>query len=304
MLLMPRVFMADARHKWRWALALGAVLSLALMTKLSALVLLAALGLAAGGQLALRPGSWRSRFARLKPWLLVPAVMLLATGWYFARNQRREGKLFVTSFDCKERSVVERSDRQPYWRRRPLEYYVGFTSDIYRYPYWPSGIKPRSLFFPVLLASTFCDYYDFYFSPPPRPGEPTVPVFRTPIRRTTLWLSCASVVAGTLVALATWAALLLVLWRNLRERRPEQWLLPSIPPLALLALLHFVTQYPFDNLGVVKGNYLLFAAPPLYACFGVALQWCWRRAWIRPLTVALALALVVTGAYSLYCRFG
>jgi 4-amino-4-deoxy-L-arabinose transferase-like glycosyltransferase len=305
MLLVLLIFRADGRRRWRLAGLLGICLALALMTKLSALVLLAAIAFGAAAEWLAGPPSLAARGRRAAPWLLAAAIVLAITGWYFARNQRLYGRPFVTSFECKERFQVTQNPiaQDSYFKRRPRDYYFGFTTDIYSFPYYPSGIKPRSHFFAVLTASAFSDYYDFYFGPRPLAGQPSVAVFRTPIRLTTFWLSRLSVAAGTLVLLATTAAWMLALAHALRRRSLDQLTLLLIPALALLAQLHFATQYPFDHLGVVKAAYLQFAAPPLAAAFGVAIWWCWRRgAATRVGAGLLALAVALTGAYSVYCR--
>jgi hypothetical protein len=122
-------------------------------------------------------------------------------------------------------------------------------------------------------------------------------------------LGCLSVVGGTVIALVTmiaWFGTWRRLWRRREDGEPDPRLALLIPPLiALVGLIHFVTKYPNDNFGPIKGTYLQFTAPVLCALFGVGVAWMWRRGgrvWRAAAVVALGGLALVT-AYSLHARF-
>src|SRR5205085_7782734 len=94
-------------------------------------------------------------------------------------------------------------------------------------------------------------------------------------------LGCLSVMGGTVVALVTllaWFGTMRALWRRRADGDPDPRLALLLAPFgAFLGLVHFVTKYPNDTLGPIKGAYLQFAAPVLCALFGVGVAWMWRR---------------------------
>jgi hypothetical protein len=55
---------------------------------------------------------------------------------------------------------------------------------------------------------------------------------------------------------------------------------------------------------VIKGVYMTFGAPPVYALYGVAVGWSRRRPERWPLFGLLLVALWLVGAYSVLCRLG
>jgi hypothetical protein len=289
-LLAPRLFCEGSRRRGMLlGCALGASLAAALLTKVSSLAIVGALGASLMIDRALR----RPR-RTLLPWVVAAVTVALLSGWYFARNYRDEGKLFLTSFDCKEKALVVDS------ARRTPAFYFGGSAEIYRHPYYPSGLEPEARFFPVFLASTFVDYYNYDFSPPPAPGDAFVLVNQHPLRPPALALGIASLAGGTLIALATAAAWLWVLVAAVRARDSARILLVLVPAFALLGQLYFATRYPYDHLGHIKGSFVQFAAPPLCALFGASVAHLWRR---RPAAaVVLLAALAMVAGYSIGCR--
>ena len=63
-----------------------------------------------------------------------------------------------TSTTSTRRSHSSACSAKPYLDRRTLGFFVGWSNSIFEYPYFPSA---RSRFLPVLIASTFVDYYNF-----------------------------------------------------------------------------------------------------------------------------------------------
>jgi hypothetical protein len=115
-------------------------------------------------------------------------------------------------------------------------------------------------------------------------------------------LSRLSAVGGTVIALGTAAAFVACLYFELRKRRWGIVALLLGAGLAMLSGLNFAIQYPLDDLGVIKGTYLQFGAPPLYAMFGVAVGWAQRKPsrWI--LLAVFLTSLWFVASYTLFCR--
>jgi hypothetical protein len=280
----------------RGAALTGLVLGLALLTKVSATTLVAAIGLVALLELL----QHRDPLRRLAPWLAALALIGATSGWYFARNHRLKGQYLLSSFDCFERNRALGIENIPYRDRRERDFVTHWSLEVHRDPYVPSATKPPR-FFPLLLASTFVDSYNFGFKPHPA-HEPYRIVNSQSLAPDLLWPSRLSFHGGLVIALVTVAAWLAVAWQALRRRRPDWQLFLAVPLLTLLAQLHFAWQYPFEFLGVVKGIYLQYGAPPLYALFGLGVAWLWRRPVGRPLAVVALASLGLVAGYTVYCR--
>src|SRR5205814_4423360 len=106
-------------------------------------------------------------------------------------------------------------------------------------PFFPTGLYPTPRFFPVLIASTFNDYYVFGYSDNGQPGPDRW------ISGASVTLGCLSVIAGTAIALITvlaWLGALRALWRRREDGEPDpRFALLLVPLAALLAQLHFAT---------------------------------------------------------------
>ncbi|MEP6654363.1 MAG: hypothetical protein ABJA82_13455 [Myxococcales bacterium] len=282
----PRSTASTATLPWGRALAFGVLLGLALLTKVSALAIIAALGIA----LVVRagwlfralwgtgdPAAWNALRKLFLVWLVVALAAASVAGWYCARNQRLHGKLFLSGFDGPDSELMQPLVKVPLLARRPARYYVCWSSDIYRYPYYPSGVVPTSCFWPQLVASSWVDFYRYGFSNGRGEGA-----LRTPIRQTAI----ASVIGGTVLgvcAAATTMVLLLWSWRR-RQAAPLALLL--MPVIALFGQMYFATAFPIDGQGMVKGLYMQFASPPLYATIGIAVAYLAASRPDRPLGVA------------------
>jgi hypothetical protein len=115
-------------------------------------------------------------------------------------------------------------------------------------------------------------------------------------------LSIGSVIGGASIALVTvvaWFVAWVTAWRRKEVVRP---LFLCVPLVAMLGQMHFGIQYPIDIVGPIKGVYMQFASPSLYALFGLAVAWLWKRPWARPLSVVQLIALAAVSAYTIYCR--
>jgi hypothetical protein len=302
MLLAAITLRREGRSRLGWAFALGVVAGLDLLSKISSLALIAAIGTTAILELLVNTtGGWRARTGRFAPFLLALVVAGATSASYLAHNQRLYGKPIVSSYDGRD-GITARSQFEhiPLWKRRPIAYLMCWTLDIYASPTWPSGYQPRPCLFPVLVATTFADYYNYHFAPVRRGDELRAHARPSP----TAWaLSRASVAAGTMVAAISvvgWFVLLIGAWRN---RAFDSIALILCPFFAVLGQIWYAWAYPADWEGPVKGTLLQYSMLPICAIFGIVICWCWRRgrAW-RLITVVGLLALGVVGGYTGYCR--
>jgi hypothetical protein len=295
--LAPRLFAGPSA--WRFGGWLGLILGLELLTKISALVVLGAIGIGAGFQLLFSPGDLRERGRRAMPFLLLLAVLFGVAGGYFMRNQWMYGKPFLAGFDGPDRVIAASRPLPSYLLRRPPAFYFGWSSRTFQ----PCAPRNQALrLFPALIASTFADYYNFRFAPMPPPGTPALICNYRPLRPPAFTLARWSQLAGCVIAVATFLSWLAAVLAVLRARRADYLVLLAAPLLALIGQVHFATVYPWDSEGVLKGAYLQFTAGPLFALFGLAVAWLWERRSTRLPAVLLLAALVPIASYTLWCR--
>lgn len=286
--------------RWRAALAAGGCLGLALLTKISGSVVLLSILCGAILELLLSRDSWTEKLRAALPFAAMLGLCVLLCGWFYARNVREHHKLFLTSFDLPfEEQHVAKSNRLPYLERRSLGYLFGWDSRIFVYPFHPTSIEPYPQFFPVAVASTFSDYWKFSFSglSVPERGGPSLEFDRI------VRASQFAVVGGTVIWIATSSAWLWVFAFAFRKRRFDELALLLVPLLTVASALHFAIANPVDYYGVVKGIYMQFGAPSLYALFGLSVAWTLAKPDRWPLFVALLSAFWCVTAYTMYCRF-
>ena len=279
LVLMLELLRTESARRWLVALALGLVVGLGLLTKISTLALVVAGGVAAMVELCwVARGGWRARAGRLLPWVGALFVTLAVSGWYLAHNQRTHGKVFLSGFDGIDAHWLAPLANTPYMDRRKANFFYGWTNDIYASPYCPTGVMPESYFWTPLVASTFVDYYSFGFAQrtPPVESYNSRPV---PVRAATL--SSFAVVGGTWIAITTMIAWLVAAVAVWRSKNVGHLLILLVPLTALLGQLHFAVKFAIDAQGPVKGAYMQFAAAPLYALFGIAATWGWKGAGAR-----------------------
>ncbi|HEX3903579.1 MAG TPA: glycosyltransferase family 39 protein [Polyangia bacterium] len=277
-------------------------LGLALITKVSATVLVLALLLALALDLWRAPESWRQALRlRWKPFAIGAAIVVALSGWFFVRNQVLYGQPAPTGYEGALRANQAPYEAIPYLYRRTAGFYWQWDGAIFGYPYAPIGYWPEPRFFPVLVASTFADYYSYMFATWAL-TTPSLLIAHRPIPVLAFDLSCLSVIGGTVIALLTllaWFGAVRALRRRPADPRP---VLLVAPLLALLGQMHFATKYPDDDFGPIKGAYLQFVAPILCGLFGLAVAWMWRRARARAGAVAALGALLLVLVYTVDCR--
>jgi hypothetical protein len=300
---MPRLLRVGGPR--RLAVGVGALCGLALLAKVSGVMLVAALAIAFAILLLRRPSVRGELLRRSGPAIAgVFGVAFAISGWFYLRNHVLYGKFVPTSYDSIAKASQEPFEKIPYLDRRTAGFFVGLSGDIVQDPYYPTvaGI-PSARFWPALTVTSFADYYVYGFAPLAAAGDPGVDRRGRLLSTAAFQLSRASVLGGVLIAFLTAATLLCCLWRLWRDG-DERLVLLLLPLLAIAGQLHFAVQYPDDGMGPIKGAYLQFAAGPLFAMFGLGIDWLWRRSRsTRLLALVGGGALAATAAYTFYCRF-
>jgi 4-amino-4-deoxy-L-arabinose transferase-like glycosyltransferase len=304
----PGAIAAARRGRVAPMVGLGLLLGLALMSKVSASVLVTSIGAGIGLEvLRARPPSSPRRALRARAAPLVAGALVLAAvaGPWFVRNRVLYGQTAPTAYEGAMKPNQAPYEKISYFDRRPIGFYLGWHLGIYARPIYSTGLKPEARFFPVLLATTFHDYYVFSYSGGGKYQAPSRSISGAGVT-----LGCMSLMAGTLIALVTviaWFGAVRALWRRKDDGEPDPRFALLLAPLgALLGQLHFATKYPNDNFGPIKGAYLQFIAPILCALFGVGVAWMWRRRarwWWRVAALVAMAAVLVVAAYSAHARF-
>ncbi|HET7539578.1 MAG TPA: glycosyltransferase family 39 protein [Polyangiaceae bacterium] len=302
MLLGAALFRRQPRKRWRLAAVAGVVLALSMLTKISAVVVVLALGTTALLEFLLARRRIRFRIAAALPLALTFGVCALGCGWYFARNLVEHHALFVTSFDLGESVFVAESNKIPYFLRRPADYVFGWTPAIFYFPYFGSAIEPRPQFFPVAVVSTFVDYWNYSFFGLEHLVQTPLHVSDGSLLPDVLRASQYGALGGTVIFVASTVAWVCAVVVALRRKAFAELSLLLVPPFMLLSALHFAVKYPVDRYGVVKGVYIQFGAPALFAAFGLAVSWSRKKADRWPLFGLLLASLWCVATYTVYCR--
>lgn len=215
----------------RRAVLLGGVLGLAVLTKFSALVVLATAGI------ALLVSGWRKhglRATALRNAAVVGVAALLCSGWYFVRNVYHHGRPIVIQSEL----VAQAMKQQGYGPSRPITRYLDVNPDIL--------LNPRH--FPPAFAAvgpaTFATiWYDPY-------GQTMDVTSRWARRFAWLLFGC-----GALISACAYVGLATAL-----ERR-QGWVVPlAVPTLLVLGLLTLASYLGFTyrvaTYSAIKGTYL------------------------------------------------
>jgi hypothetical protein len=265
LLLAALIFRRAASARWRMTLALGVLLGVAMLTKVSTVVVLGAIGLVAGLELLFSVEDWKIRAWNAARWAAMLAVCVSLSGWYYARNVRDFGKPFVVSFDLpSQQAYLSKVKGVPYLFRRPLGFFVSWDPVIYESPYAHATTGLYPTFFPTLVASTFVDYWGYGFCGAFGPQVPP-----RVLRASTRGDGRHGHLRGNRARLVRSGG------RYLQRRDWGSLVLLAAPLLALVSAIHYTIAYPLDQFGQVKGVYVQFASAPLYGMFGLAVAWAW-----------------------------
>ena len=308
LLLVPKVFPARGWRRWVLAAAVGVLVGFQLLTKITALAMILTLGLTLALELWFeRPrgmAAYKATLRRLAPWSAVIVVPVLMSGWYFARNVRTYHKVFVTGYDTTAKDLVTPALlKTSLLDRRTVGFYVGWDNDIFRMPYYPTGLGDHPRFLTTTIASTFVDYYNQSFSGLD-PDAPGLKVIRRSMTSQFVSTARFSMVGGTVLSIATVLAWLVCTRRMIARRDIESAYLLLVPLVMTVLALYTAVEYPFDGNGVIKGAYMQFGAPPLCGVCGLAFDWTLRRRYSWPLAALLVLSVVLVAAYTIHCRTG
>ena len=287
----------DSTQKiWPSAIGLAVALTAALLTKISGLLIAAAVAIGWGLTLV-RPVGPRRRSGPIA--LACLLAVAVATPVY-GRHREATGLWLPTSFERNEEGRQQQASLPPYLERRPARYYLGTSLfALLSAPHYPNVVDQFPM---VLLATTFVDYYNYSFVTPPPSVSQRVVNYRALAAHTETRMRW-SILGGLVLAMVTLVAYVLVVLVALRRWRIS-WLVPlSIPVAGVLGQLHYATKYPFDYMGLVKSLYLQFGWAPLFACFGVAVAWALADRRRAPVLLLSIVGLVAIGQYAIHGVF-
>lgn len=303
--LVPKAFSVEGRKRWWLAAAIGVVVSLQLLTKISALTAIAVIGGAVFLELVLpQPRAWRERIKRALPFTLVVLIPIVLTGWYFGRNVRDYGKPFISSFDShpEHKSMLTPFEGRPFLDRRPKGFLIGWDTKIFEWPYVATALNDDAQYPTAVTAATFVDFWNFRFAGIGPKVRALYSVNGTPLTPQTLRASRRSMWGGAAITFSILVAWVVCLVIAFRRRLFGELALLMLPALTLCLGAHFAIAYPLDYMGVIKSSYLQYGMSPLFGVFGLAYAWTLKRRITWPLFVLLTLSLWVVAAYSIYCR--
>jgi hypothetical protein len=301
LLIVPLVFRRHGGARWLPAMFVGLLLGVGMLTKISAFATLTAIGAGAGVELLLSKARLRARILDAAPWAGTLVVCVAVCGWYFGRNVREYGTPFVTSLDLPSQHwLVAEAGEKPLLDRRTVGFFLQPDRSMYVHPFAIINYGAHARLVPVAVGSTFVDYWGYGYQgfdyPFPREGR------KPRTQYATIGVARGATVGGTFIFFAAVAGYLAALRRTfgLRDYGRLTVLLVTLSMFA--ATVHFATAYPLDMYGVVKGVYMSFGAPPLYAAFGLTAGWAARARRRLPLFGILVASLLLVAAYSIYCR--
>ncbi|MFN2375847.1 MAG: hypothetical protein ABR538_04870, partial [Candidatus Binatia bacterium] len=247
------------------AAALGLVLGLAMLTKFTALVVVAASLLTLVLDAVVR-GDWKGG-ARTTATVLV--VLLATCGWHYARNLERHRTLFPLSRHQLFLERVENSQLQG--ERRVLEYLLFDPGILYR-PQWPRGVRmnaprpPGVAYSAVresiptgLYANTWFDGFGGFAVPPITESEAS--------RRAGQLLLTLGLVPTGLMLLGLVAAL-----DRLRRRGWDSTAFAMLASLAAMVVVLVVGTRSVPTQAAVKATYLLPVSVPFAFLFALGLD--------------------------------
>jgi len=266
------------RPTWPRNVALGVLLGLALLTKITALAVVAGALITLGAKSL---GGVRPEVTR-RHLVAVLATLVLVAGWYYARNVEHYGTPFVMSRRELMLRLVEDSHPQA---RRSVAEYVLFDPMIFRRPMWPRGMAgvddpagwSRALHDSVwtgLYANTWFDGFGGWVVPRITDSEVA--------RRAGQALLVLGLLPTVLVVVGIGSAC-----AELRRRGWDDVLVATVATFAPMLAIFVVGTHTVPIAAAVKATYLMPASPRSASpsrsvrsacCAGVpAPGSCWRR---------------------------
>jgi hypothetical protein len=301
LLVVPLVFRRQGADRWLPAMLVGVLFGLAMLTKISGAATILAVGVGVLLEFAFSRRPFARRASNALAWLASIVVCVAVSGWYFGRNVREYGTPFVTSFTLPSQEwLVATAEQKPLVDRRPLGFLFGWDRSLYVHPFRLPETGTHERLFPVAIASTFIDFWGYGYAGFDHPYARRRGGMREQYE--TLGIARGAMAGGTVVFFAAALAWVAAARRTLRFRDFGRLTVILAPLSMLVATIQFATAYPVDLYGVVKGIYMSFGAPPLYAAFGIATGWAARSPRRLPVLVLLMASLVAIAIYSIDCR--
>ncbi|HYQ17175.1 MAG TPA: hypothetical protein VEQ58_15490, partial [Polyangiaceae bacterium] len=290
---------AKDSRRLRSGLLLGFIAGMALLVKVSNLVLLGVIGAVGLLEFVQRQEpSFLQRTKRLGPWIAAGSLALCMTAPQYWYNQREYGKVFLDGWYRRPTAATIQvaAHKKELLDRRTLGYVFGFSTDIVTFPYMPMAVEPSSRFWSVLIATSYSDYFNYRFGPAPDKAGSIRVQLNTVARRSIFW-GGASVASGIGIALVTVLGWVVMAWRAVERRSVARQAALLVPALGAVGAIYFATQYPYDFEGVVKAHYFHFVAFPLYAVYGASVAWLLRHRLLAPLGWLGVALLIFPAAY-------
>jgi 4-amino-4-deoxy-L-arabinose transferase-like glycosyltransferase len=292
--------------RWTRFLPLGVALGLGLLSKASSVALVAVAVVVAVLDLVWKRSDWpRPPLARF--WAVSFMAVVAVSGWYYARNLHVYGTPTPTPFDRtgwdRDMYLATGAHEKPYLQRRSLSYFLGWSQEVFDFPFFPSGSGAEARFLPVLVASTFTDYYNYGLARDRDAGRLSddAQVNGWPVRPATMAAARIAIWCGLVIALTTAVSGVLLLIGAVRRKGLAEVAVFIVPLFVLIVQMHYTISFPVDREGVVKGAYMQLAAPSLALMFSMGVAWLWSRPPMRWLAVVNVGALMGVGGYQIVC---
>lgn len=270
------------RQTWTRSMLLGLVLGLAMLTKITAVAVVAG----AIGMIALKALHERRLRAEGVHLAVILGVLLATCGWYYARNVERYGTPFVMSRNELMLRIVESSQPQA---QRSLAEYLLFDPMIFRRPAWPRSVgdetEPhgwsralRESVWTGLYANTWFDGFGGWAVPRVTDSELA--------RRAGQALLVLGTVPTLLVLVGVWSAIV-----QFRRKGWDDLLVATLLTLGTMLVIFVVGTRVVPIAAAVKATYLMPVTVTFGVCFalGLARLRAWRPAAVRVVTAELAL---------------
>ncbi len=235
-----------------FAVILGIVLGLAMLTKFTAIVVV--------GSSLVAIGLWgiaTRRFLHATVSLaLVSGFVLLISGWFYARNVEMYGNPFQMSRDFFATKRIESTIPAG---NRDLSSYTSFDTTIFRHPTYAGGPVLDSVWAGVYATAWF-DAHGGWFLPSA--------LFDVTMHHVGRILMFMGLVPTFVLMLGMFTGI----WRLLNQRLRDPILLPMVITTACMIAMFII--YTFENriFTAVKASYLLPAIVPLAFWFALGLR--------------------------------
>ncbi len=261
---------------WRPAVALGAVLGLAQLSRTFGIY-----ASASAGTVFALAALWRyaPRRALLRALAVTALTAALVTApWYVRQAIRYTNPIF-------DQPTVDK----PLWERRPLSFYVDpGLPELFTQPVRQSYLNRLA---PTAYTELWGDYFGIWTWNATVQGTPS---------RGQLWDLRAQSVVGLLPTLLALLGMLALLRRSLLRRgvgrEPAPALFAAQAVFGLLGFLYFAIGYPTPDGDVIKTTFMLAAAPGWALAFGLGFEWVLRRIGERPLARFYLVAVLLAAA--------